>query len=36
MIFSGQLDSLPEQAFYLVGPIEDVLQKAESIAEKSN
>jgi F0F1-type ATP synthase beta subunit len=28
---SGDLDSLPEQAFYLVGPIEDVIAKAETL-----
>jgi F-type H+-transporting ATPase subunit beta len=27
-ILNGELDSLPEQAFYLVGPIEDVIEKA--------
>lgn len=30
-ILNGELDSLPEQAFYLVGTIEDVIQKAESL-----
>jgi F-type H+-transporting ATPase subunit beta len=34
MIFSGQLDSLPEQAFYLVGNIEETIQKAESLNSK--
>jgi len=30
-ILNGDLDSLPEQAFYLVGPIEDVIAKAETL-----
>jgi len=30
-ILNGELDSLPEQAFYLVGPIEDVIEKAKSL-----
>jgi F-type H+-transporting ATPase subunit beta len=30
-ILNGELDSLPEQAFYLVGGIEDVLEKANSL-----
>jgi F-type H+-transporting ATPase subunit beta len=28
-ILNGELDNLPEQAFYLVGPIEDVIEKAK-------
>ncbi|MEB3358857.1 MAG: F0F1 ATP synthase subunit beta [Synechococcales bacterium] len=31
MILSGELDDLPEQAFYLVGNIDMVLEKAEKI-----
>lgn len=31
MILDGQLDSLPEQAFYMAGTIEDVLSKAEQL-----
>jgi len=31
LIFSGQLDSLPEQAFYLVGNIDEVVAKAETL-----
>jgi F-type H+/Na+-transporting ATPase subunit beta len=31
MILAGELDELPEQAFYLVGSIEDVFEKAEKI-----
>lgn len=30
----GEYDSLPEQAFYMVGPIEEVVQKAEKLAEE--
>jgi F-type H+-transporting ATPase subunit beta len=32
-ILDGKLDQLPEQAFYLVGSIEDVLQKASTLAK---
>jgi F-type H+-transporting ATPase subunit beta len=31
MILNGELDDLPEQAFYLVGGIEDVIAKAEKL-----
>jgi F-type H+-transporting ATPase subunit beta len=31
-ILSGELDDLPEQAFYMVGTIEDALAKAERLA----
>lgn len=31
-ILNGELDSLPEQAFYLVGPIEDVIEKAANLS----
>jgi len=34
MIFSGELDSLPEQAFYLVGSIDEAVAKAASFASK--
>ncbi len=34
-ILSGELDSLPEQAFYLVGDIEEAIQKAEKIKSES-
>ncbi|XP_042191946.1 ATP synthase subunit beta, mitochondrial [Callorhinchus milii] len=34
MILSGEYDHLPEQAFYMVGPIEDVVAKAEKLAEE--
>ena len=32
-ILAGEFDSLPEQAFYLVGPIEDVIEKAAKLAK---
>jgi len=31
MILDGRMDDVPEQAFYMVGPIEEVLSKAESL-----
>jgi F-type H+-transporting ATPase subunit beta len=31
MICSGELDHLPEQAFYLVGAIEDVFEQAKAL-----
>ncbi len=31
MILDGKLDSLPEQAFYMVGTIEDVIEKAKEL-----
>jgi len=31
MIFSGELDSLPEQSFYLVGNIDEAIEKAETL-----
>ncbi len=31
LIFSGELDSLPEQAFYLVGNIDEVIEKANTL-----
>uniref|UniRef100_A0A672ZRV8 H(+)-transporting two-sector ATPase n=1 Tax=Sphaeramia orbicularis TaxID=375764 RepID=A0A672ZRV8_9TELE len=33
-ILGGEYDALPEQAFYMVGPIEEVVQKAEKLAEE--
>lgn len=33
MILNGELDHLPEAAFYMVGPIEEVVAKAEKLAE---
>ena len=35
MILAGELDDLPEQAFYLVGNIEQVLAKAEKLRAQS-
>ena len=32
-ILAGEFDSLPEQAFYLVGGIEDVIEKAKTLAK---
>jgi len=32
-ILGGELDHLPEMAFYMVGPVEEVVQKAEKMAE---
>ncbi|CAL1261983.1 unnamed protein product [Larinioides sclopetarius] len=34
-ILHGEMDHLPEVAFYMVGPIEEVMQKAEKLAEES-
>jgi len=34
MILTGELDHLPEVAFYMVGPIEEVVAKAERLAEE--
>jgi F-type H+/Na+-transporting ATPase subunit beta len=31
MILAGELDSLPEQAFYMAGAIEEVIEKAEQL-----
>jgi F-type H+-transporting ATPase subunit beta len=31
MIASGELDHLPEQAFYMVGTIEEAIEKAKKI-----
>jgi F-type H+-transporting ATPase subunit beta len=31
MIVDGELDELPEQAFYMAGPIEDVLEQAKTL-----
>ncbi|MFA5146440.1 MAG: F0F1 ATP synthase subunit beta [Candidatus Omnitrophota bacterium] len=31
MIVEGKLDDLPEQAFYMVGPIEEAIEKAEQL-----
>lgn len=34
MIADGELDAIPEQAFYMVGSIDEVLEKAESMKKK--
>src|SRR6266511_1770701 len=31
MIVAGECDALPEQAFYMVGPIEEAFEKAKSL-----
>ena len=31
MILEGKLDDLPEQAFFMIGPIEEALEKAEKL-----
>jgi F-type H+-transporting ATPase subunit beta len=31
MVFKGELDDLPEQAFYLVGNIDEAIAKAETL-----
>ena len=33
MILGGELDSLPEQAFYLVGDINEAKEKAATLQE---
>jgi F-type H+-transporting ATPase subunit beta len=32
MIASGELDHLPEQAFYMVGTIDEAIEKAKKIS----
>lgn len=34
-ILCGEMDHLPEVAFYMVGPLEEVMQKAEKLAEEA-
>ncbi|XP_023219793.1 ATP synthase subunit beta, mitochondrial [Centruroides sculpturatus] len=34
MILNGELDHLPEVAFYMVGPVEEVVAKSEKLAEE--
>ena len=36
LLFLGELDHLPEVAFYMVGGIEEVMQKAERLTEEQN
>jgi F-type H+-transporting ATPase subunit beta len=33
MILNGELDDLPEQAFYLVGDVDEAIAKAEGMKE---
>lgn len=33
-IVNGEMDEFPEQAFYMVGPIEDVLEKAKALKKE--
>jgi F-type H+-transporting ATPase subunit beta len=33
MIASGEMDDVPEQAFYMVGPIEEVFEQAKTLAK---
>ncbi len=35
LLVSGECDSIPEQAFYMVGGIEDVYEKAKKLKEKN-
>lgn len=35
MIVNGEMDEYPEQAFYMVGPIEDVFENAKLLAKSS-
>ena len=34
MIVEGELDHLPEQAFYMVGGIDEAIEKAKKLAER--
>jgi len=34
MIIEGEMDDIPEQAFYMVGPIEEVYEKANQMKQK--
>jgi F-type H+-transporting ATPase subunit beta len=34
MIVDGEMDAIPEQCFYMVGPIEEVFEKAEAMKKK--
>jgi F-type H+-transporting ATPase subunit beta len=36
MIISGELDDLPEQAFYMCGPIEEAVAHAEKMAASAS
>ena len=34
LYLAGEMDHVPEVAFYMVGPIEEVIAKAERLAEE--
>lgn len=34
-ILAGEYDHIPEVAFYMVGPIEEVVEKAERLAKEA-
>lgn len=36
MILKGELDHLPEVAFYMVGPVEEVREKAAKLAAETS
>ena len=36
VLCAGELDSIPEVAFYMVGGIEEVMQKAERLATEQS
>ena len=36
VLFTGELDHLPEVAFYMVGAIEEVVARAEKLAESTS
>lgn len=36
ILFSGEFDHVPEVAFYMVGPIEEVTAKAARLAEEQS
>ena len=35
MILEGKLDDVPEQAFFMVGPIEEAIEKGEQLKRES-
>jgi F-type H+-transporting ATPase subunit beta len=35
MILGGKLDDVPEQAFFMAGPIEEVIEKGEQLKRES-
>ena len=36
LLISGEMDHVPEVAFFMVGPIEEVISKAERLAEEQS